>query len=98
MYSFGANGEGQLGLGQTEPSFSSPQLVESMNNIPLKMISAGADHVGALTGQTFIKTRFIRFASVCLSVRLFVTRQKLLGNNSYLKNREGHPIWYGDEH
>lgn len=51
IYSFGANGEGQLGLGDTEMSVSSPQEVESLNNKDIKMLSAGTEHSAALTGN-----------------------------------------------
>ena len=50
MHAFGANGEGQCGLGVTESSITSPQIVEALDNLDIKMLSAGTEHVVALTG------------------------------------------------
>lgn len=54
VYSFGANGEGQCGLGDTDTSVTSPQLVEALNNLDIKMLSAGTDHAAALTGLYYV--------------------------------------------
>ncbi len=51
VYSFGANGEGQLGLGgETDGTVTSPRLVEALQDKSVQMLSAGADHCIALTG------------------------------------------------
>ena len=50
MHAFGANGEGQCGLGVTDSSITSPQIVEALDNLDIKMLSAGTEHAVALTG------------------------------------------------
>ena len=50
MHTFGANGEGQCGLGVTDSSITSPQIVEALDNLDIKMLSAGTEHAVALTG------------------------------------------------
>lgn len=48
IYSCGANSEGQLGVGDTEPR-NSPHLVDSLHGV--KAIVAGSNHSAALTGD-----------------------------------------------
>ena len=50
IYTFGANGEGQLGVEEVTES-NVPKHVETLDPTPYKMLAAGCDHTMALTGQ-----------------------------------------------
>ena len=60
VYSFGANGEGQCGLGDAETSVTTPHVVEALQNLDIKMLSAGTEHSAALTGQLLVYLCSIR--------------------------------------
>uniref|UniRef100_A0A3Q2QXT1 Uncharacterized protein n=1 Tax=Fundulus heteroclitus TaxID=8078 RepID=A0A3Q2QXT1_FUNHE len=49
IFSWGQNRYGQLGLGLTGQSISTPQLVQSLQGIPFAQLSAGGAHSFALT-------------------------------------------------
>ena len=51
LYACGANGEGQLGLDESEAAISSPRRLHSMPTCNVKMLSCGADHSALLTGE-----------------------------------------------
>ena len=50
MFSFGANGEGQLGVGDTTDHHT-PQCIEDLPETKYKMLAAGTDHSMVLTGR-----------------------------------------------
>jgi alpha-tubulin suppressor-like RCC1 family protein len=49
LYSFGANGEGQLGV-EDSPASNVPKCIDSLVEQQYRMLAAGADHSVALTG------------------------------------------------
>ena len=49
IYSFGANGESQLGVDDS-PNSNVPKFVDSLVDQQYTMLAAGADHSVALTG------------------------------------------------
>ena len=50
LYSFGAGGEGQLGLAGSR-SYETPQLVQELADVQVKQISCGTEHSAILTGN-----------------------------------------------
>lgn len=50
IYSFGANGEGQLGV-EDSPASNVPKCIDSLVEQQYCMLAAGADHSIALTGR-----------------------------------------------
>ena len=50
IYSFGANGEGQLGV-EDSPSSNVPKCIDSLVIQQYTMLAAGADHSVALSGN-----------------------------------------------
>ncbi|KAG7333754.1 hypothetical protein KOW79_002161 [Hemibagrus wyckioides] len=55
LFTWGQNSSGQLGLGKDKPSSQSPELLRSLDGIPLAQISAGGDHsfVLSISGAVF---------------------------------------------
>ena len=53
IYSFGANGEGQLGV-EDSPSSNVPKCIDSLVIQQYTMLAAGADHSVALSGKIFL--------------------------------------------
>ena len=51
LYTFGANGEGQLGMGGSHPNSPQPQYLEMLEPLEFTMLAAGADHTLVLTGM-----------------------------------------------
>ncbi|KAM6916059.1 putative E3 ubiquitin-protein ligase HERC4 [Xenentodon cancila] len=49
VFSWGQNRYGQLGLGKNGQSYSTPQIIQSLQGIPFAQISAGGAHSFALT-------------------------------------------------
>ena len=68
MFSFGANGEGQLGVGDTTDHHT-PQCIEDLPETKYKMLAAGTDHSMVLTGRY---RKFLRSVQVTL-VRINLT-------------------------
>ena len=52
IYSFGANGEGQLGV-EDSPSSNVPKCIDSLVIQQYTMLAAGADHSVALSGNDY---------------------------------------------
>jgi len=50
LFSFGANGEGQLGV-EDSPASNVPKCIDHLNTQQYRMLAAGADHSVALTGM-----------------------------------------------
>jgi len=63
LYSFGANGEGQLGLGHTD-NVSRPTVIESLEDQQYTKLAAGADHSVILTGILVSEGIFCRVKQV----------------------------------
>ena len=53
IYTFGANGEGQLGVEDISDSHT-PVCVDTLDRAAWRMLAAGCDHSVALTGQYHI--------------------------------------------
>lgn len=55
IYAWGGNSNGQLGIGTTTPSETSPSVVSSLSGIPIALISCGGHHTFAVSksGATF---------------------------------------------
>ena len=52
LYSFGGNADGQLGTGSEDSQpVTKPQYLESLRVRNFKMLSCGAEHCAALTGE-----------------------------------------------
>jgi len=51
LYSFGANGEGQLGLQEDADRICVPKCVNLPTHSTIKMVAAGAEHSVLLTGN-----------------------------------------------
>lgn len=49
IYSWGANSNGQLGIGTKTPSETNPSIVSSISGIPIAFISCGAYHTFAVS-------------------------------------------------
>lgn len=49
IYSFGANGEGQLGVDDS-PNSNVPKCIDSIGDQDYSMLAAGTEHSVALTG------------------------------------------------
>jgi len=55
VYSFGANSEGQLGLGSADAeNRTTPQLIDGLPEEQYKVLTGGTDHAAALTGGHFL--------------------------------------------
>lgn len=54
VYGFGSNSEGQLGSADEQPLHTTPVRVQGLEGITIKMLSGGADHSLALTGNFFL--------------------------------------------
>lgn len=56
LYSWGANGYGQLGLGSVSDKVLTPTLVKSLAGIPIAFITCGANHSFAISRYNDVRT------------------------------------------
>lgn len=68
IYAFGANNQGQLGIGTTSPSETAPSIIASLQGIPMAFIACGAHHSFAVSrsgavfgwGKQFKETEIVQ--------------------------------------